>query len=390
MNQSTTSVEESDEVFDAIEWDETSTGRPLLGVRTGVFLIAVGLLVGAFLYDYFYIPANEPTVAEWNISGLDWLFILSILIMFFYLIVPLALNPRLTRHYWRQLRTNKLAVASLIYLILFFILGTVGPIFLGQPQLRPTAIREPPLGFSTPALGSCIGPVVDGHCHGTLKYPLGTTIGGQSVLTYSIAGMRVALEVSLITAMLLVPLATAIGTVAAYFGGWVDELLMRYIDIQQVIPPFFVYIVAQFVYGPSLLLMIGIFGLLSWGGTARLVRSEALQKTESEYVMAAKSAGVSRFQIIRKHIVPNSSNTVITAVTLQMPTLIVIEATLSFLKLGSPGEFSWGNIIATGMNEFPTYWWIATFPALFIAITIVSFNLLGDALRDVFDPRLRV
>lgn len=359
--------------------------------RTLAFLASVAAVAAAFVYDHEVVPAGEPLVAEWDVTAMDWLTVLSLLVLGFYLVVPLARNRRLTTHYWRQLRRNRLAVASLAYLLGFLGLGLVGPVLVGQPEILMSAGRQPPLGASVAEeqVFQCVGPVVDGMCHGSLAHPFGTTGNSRDVFVYVVNGMRVALQVSLVTATILVPIATAVGTAAAHFGGWVDEGLMRYVDIQQAIPPFFVYIIAQFVLEPSLLLIVVVFGLLNWGGTARLVRSEALSKREAEYVLAAKSAGSSSLRTIRKHLVPNVSNTVLTAVTLQMPALIVIEATLSFLGIGAAGAWSWGNIIAVGMESFSSAWWVATFPVLAILVTVVAFYVLGDALRDVLDPRLR-
>jgi peptide/nickel transport system permease protein len=276
-------------------------------------------------------------------------------------------------------------------LVGFFLIGIFGPALVGRPEGEFLARHQPPYGLavSESKVIECIGPVSDGMCHGTLAHPLGTTGFNQDVRAVTVESTQVALQVSVVTARLVVPSATAVGTGAAQFGGWVDELLMRYVDIQQTIPPFFVYIVAQFLIGPSLLLIVGIFGLLNWGGTARLVRSEALAKREAEYVLAARSAGSSSLRTVRKHIVPNVSNTVLTAVTLQMPALIVIEATLSYLGIGPDGVGSWGNIIFHGMENFPIYWWVAVFPVLAILVTVVAFYVLGDALRDTLDPRLR-
>jgi peptide/nickel transport system permease protein len=192
--------------------------------------------------------------------------------------------------------------------------------------------------------------------------------------------------VALITATLLVPIATVVGTVAATVGGWVDAVLMRYVDVQQAVPAFFIYIVAQFLYYPSLALMVGVFGLLNWGGMARLVRADALRTREEGFVLAAKSSGNSPLRVVRRHIVPNVSTTILTAVTLQIPTLIIIEATLSYLVLGDPRVYSWGQMVGVGMREFPTYWWVPTMPVVALLLTVVSLNVLGDALRDAFDP----
>lgn len=379
----------SSEPFEEIDWDATAPG-PTLGTNTRVFLVGLVGIGLALVYDYRVTPADEPLVGQWVPTRMDWLLVVSLLVLACYLVWPLAANRRLTRHYWRRLRANRLALASLAYLSVFFVLGLFGPALFGRPEIELVASHQPPFGTSVPMgyVSECLGPVVDGSCHGTLARPFGSTGNSRDVLVYTINGMQTALQVALLTALVLAPIAIAVGTVAAYFGGWVDEVLMRYVDLQETIPPFFVYLVAQFVLGPSILLIVAVFGLLDWGSVARLVRSEALKKREESYVMAARNSGASRLQVLRRHLVPNVSHTVVTAVTLQLPTLILIEATLAFLGFGVPGTWSWGTIIAAGMRQFPTYWWVPAFPVAAMAATAVSFNLLGDALRDVLDPRV--
>jgi peptide/nickel transport system permease protein len=273
-----------------------------------------------------------------------------------------------------------------------FLVALVGPAFVGVPKIGFDPPYQPPVGLSASSVdvSPCVGQATDGVCFGTMKHPLGTDGNSRDVVTIVVTGLRISLEVALISAMLLVPLATAVGTVAAEYGGWVDDVLMRFVDLQQVVPAFFVYIVVQYVFEPRLTLMLVVFGLLSWGSIARMVRSEAVQKREAEYVRAAESAGASRPWIVRKHIVPNVSNTVISAVTLQIPTLIVIEAALSYLALGDPTVTSIGNAISGALNqtEFPAYWWVSTAPLVALLITVVALNLFGDTMRDVLDPRM--
>jgi peptide/nickel transport system permease protein len=253
-------------------------------------------------------------------------------------------------------------------------------------------IYQPPVGFgvSEHAATVCSGSVSDGKCWGTFLHPLGTTNTGKDVLAFVAQGARIELKLAFVSGMILVPVATVVGTVAAQFGGRVDSLLMRYVDLQQVIPAFFVYLVAQFLYGGSLLLMVVVFGLLNWGGVARLVRSEALKKRETGYVKAAQAAGSSRLAVVRRHLMPNVANAVVTAITLQIPMLLVIETTLSYLGLGPMQGQSWGYLIETNIHDknFPTLvWWSVAAPVGFLVATVVSLNLLGDALRDVLDPR---
>ncbi len=199
--------------------------------------------------------------------------------------------------------------------------------------------------------------------------------------------MRVSIRIGLITSFLIISIGATVGTVAAYVGGLVDEVLMRYVDIQQVFPSFLLYLLLIFLFGGSLLMFILVFGLFSWGGTARLVRSAALQRSEDEYVAVARAAGADTSHVIRRHILPNVSGTVITNLTLLIPGLILFEAGLAFLSLGDPTIPSWGQTIAAGRSDLRTAWWVSTVPGVFLFLTILAFNFVGDAFRDALDPR---
>ncbi|MFC6951616.1 ABC transporter permease [Halorubellus litoreus] len=243
----------------------------------------------------------------------------------------------------------------------------------------------PAIGVSSPS--NCAGQVVDSGCLGTWEHPLGTNYVGKSVLAVLFVGFRVSLEVALLTSMIMLPIATLVGTFAGYTGGLVDDTITGYIDIQQTIPAFVAYIVLSYVFGRSLFLLILVFGLLSWGGAARLVRSEVVQRREAEFVTAARSAGADDRRIMRKHILPNVSNTVLTSVTRRIPMLILAEAAIAYLSLNDIMVISLGESIANGLNNFPNAWWVSSELTLALALVVLAFSLLGDALRDVLDPR---
>lgn len=410
----------ADDSFGTIDWSRHEPRRLPIGARTWAFLASLAAIGALLAYDVLVVPTGESTFAWWDVSGLDWLFLASLSAFVFYLLVPLYRDRALTLRYWRRLRGNRLAVASLAYLTGFFVIGLTGPLIIDQLQAHfgitaahtPYGVnqRQPPWGFSKPitavapdgvtgrrARVYCTGTLADGICHGSLLHPFGTTAQGDDMLVQVFKGTRVALQVALITTTIIVPIATLVGTVAAEAGGRVDAVLSRNIDVVEVVPPFFVYLFVQVLYTKGLLLIVLIFGFLGWGGTARLVRSEALQKRKEEYVMAARSAGASRPSVVARHIVPNTSNTIVTAMTLLAPTLVVVEATLAYLGLGfqvpvgtgmARTAVSWGTTIKIGLQTFPVYWWTVMIPGAFLFATVVAFNLLGDALRDVLDPRL--
>ncbi|QIB73603.1 ABC transporter permease [Halogeometricum borinquense] len=384
-------AEDYQDRFEDIDWDDLQrSGFDSLTVQSGGYLVSMGILAVLLAYDYFL--AQGPTITtpfQWDVSQLDWLLIATLVTVGFYAVYPLYDNPRMTRRYWREFSKNRAAVISGVFLTLIFGLGLVGPMFVSKPELNVLAQYQPPVFFSVPesTVGSCMGPVVDGMCQGTWQYPLGTTGQGKGIMKSVVYGMRVSLEVGLITPLIIILIGTAVGTIAAYSGGLMDELLMRYVDIQLTFPTFFLYLLLLYLYGGTLFLLIVIFGLTSWGSTARLVRSEALQRREEEYIQAAQSAGASEFWVIRKHLVPNVSNTVITNASLLIPSLILFEAAFSFLGLGDPTIPSWGQVIAAGRSDIDTAWWISTIPGVFLFTTVLALNFVGDALRDALDPR---
>ncbi|AZH25550.1 ABC transporter permease [Haloplanus aerogenes] len=380
------------DTFETVDWDETGSRLSTLSRRDRGALLTGLALVVVFLYDYLVLPENRPTITfpvEWNVTQLDWLFVATLLALVFYVAVPLYDNRRLTAYYWREFRKNRMAVLSLVYLIVVFLIGVVGPLFLDKPTLALDQAYQPPiyLGVDSTVPVNCVGEVVNGRCQGTMAHPLGTTGDGKDILVLVIYGMQVSMKVGLISTLLVVTIGTAVGTVAAYGGGLVDELLMRYVDIQLVFPAFFLYLLLTYLFGGSLFMFILIFGLTGWGSIARLVRSEALQRAEEEYITAARSAGAGTLYVIRRHLVPNVSNSVITAATLLIPGFILFEASLSFLSLGDPTVPSWGQVIANGRSDLSTAWWVSTFPGVFLFTTILAFNFMGDALRDALDPR---
>ena len=386
----------ADHRADPIDWDEIDEGRVAVSRRTQVFVAALCVLAGLFVYDVF--TGYDLWIGAWYTSSrVDWLYLVSLVVFVFYVAVPLARNRERTRQYWRRFRTNRLAVLCLLYLVVFFALGTASLLVLGRPELHVQYSYQPPL-FSTieegtiaqTCAGQVTGPAIEEYCHGSLRFPLGTNQSGQSLLGLAIAGMGVALVVALVTSMIMVPIATIVGVTAGYSGGWVDEVLMRYVDIQQTVPAFLIYILLSLVYGASLFLIVLTFGLLSWGGVARLVRSEVVKRREELYITAAESAGASRLQVVRRHVLPNVSNTIVTATTRQIPFLILAEAAIAFIgKIGDENVPSWGEAIALGfdVSQFPKTWWLVAVPAAFLVVTVFSFSVVGDALRDTLDPR---
>lgn len=378
----------------AVDWSDQSRRWPSVGARTLGFLASVAAIAALFVYDYRM--AGARTLGEWDATPLNWLALLSVAVVAFYGVAPLVADRERAVRYWRRFRRDRLAVAGLAYLAVFVAVGALGPVFVDVPPSDLPHAFQPPAWASTDASLplECVGQVSNGLCHGTWQHPLGTNAAGKDLLVLVALGARVSLVVALVSTAIVIPLATAVGTVAGYVGGWVDAVAMRYVDVQQTVPAFLVYVLLVFFLGRSLFLMVVAFGLFGWGGVARMVRSEALQRREEAYTRAALAAGAGPLYVVRRHILSNVSSTVVTAATLEVPVLVLTEAALSFLELGDMTLVSWGRVVAGGLETrwtvFPDGWWISLAPVLALGVTVLSLSVVGDALRDATDPRERV
>jgi len=381
------------ERFEDIDWETTEMRGGLSAVsrKALALLLTLSVIVAAFLYDYYLVADRQPTVPviEWNVSQVDWMFLVTLAVILFYVVLPLYENPRMTRYYWKEFRKNKAAVYSGVFLVFVFGLGLVGPFLLPKPEIALPLSYQPPVFTSIENTYpiECVGEVANGRCFGTFEHPFGTTGRGKDIFHLIIYGMTVSMQIGLITGLIIITIGTIVGAVSAYLGGLADEILMRYVDIQLTFPTFLLYLLLIYLFGQSLFMFIIVFGITSWGGIARLVRSEALQRTEEEYITAAQSAGAPNLYVIWRHLLPNVSSTVITAVTLLIPSLLLFEAGLAFLQLGDPSIPSWGQVISTGRSDLSFAWWVSTIPGVFLFFTILAFNFIGDALRDALDPR---
>jgi len=225
---------------------------------------------------------------------------------------------------------------------------------------------------------------------GNSNYLLGADQVGRDLLTRIIYGSRISLLVGIMSVLISMVIGVILGLVAGYYGKRVDDIIMRLGDIQLALPFILIAILMMAIIGTGLWKLIIVLGISNWVGFARLVRGQVMSVKEMEYIQAARSIGATHYRIMRKHILPNVASSIIVLATLNIAVNILLEASLTFIGLGvDPSIPAWGSMLADGRNYIDTAWWVATFPGIAIMLTVLGFNLLGDWLRDEFDPSLK-
>ncbi len=220
-------------------------------------------------------------------------------------------------------------------------------------------------------------------------YPLGADALGRDILSRLISGSRVTLAVASTAVILGGTIGICLGMMAGYMGGWTDRIIMRLADIQLSIPLMLFALIVIAALGPSLLNLVIVLALTGWTRYARIVRGEVLSLREREFVLSAVSAGAKSARILFHHILPNVMTAAIVVATLELARVVILESALSFLGLGvQPPNASWGRMLAEGRSYIASGWWLSTFPGLAIVFVVLGVNLLGDWMRDYFDPKL--
>lgn len=276
--------------------------------------------------------------------------------------------------YWqdaiRRLKKNKVAMLSLFFLIFMVLMCIFGP------YIYPHPYNEQNIAITNQ------GP--------TLEHIFGLDDLGRDIFARIWMGGRVSLAIGVVGALVSLVVGTLYGGISGFCGGIVDDIMMRILEILVGIPYMVVVIIVSVFLGKGMTSLMIALCLTSWTGLARLVRGEIIELKESEYVMAARALGTPSFKIITKHLIPNTLSVIIINTTFAIPSFIFSEAFLSFLGMGiQPPLTSWGAMAALGQQQMTYYPHELIFPALAISVTMLAFNLLGDGLRDAFDPKLR-
>lgn len=270
---------------------------------------------------------------------------------------------------WQRFRQNRMALAGAAIVLFMFMMAAAASF----TSIDPAAIDvskslQPP----------------------SWKHPLGTDDLGREVLVRMLYGARISLLVGFVAVGISTLIGILCGALAGYYGGWVDAVVMRFVDIMLCFPTFFLILAVIAFLEPSIWNIMIVIGLTSWMGVARLVRAEFLSLRQRDFVLAAQVLGASDGRLIFRHILPNALSPVLVSATLGVAGAILTESALSFLGIGvQPPTPSWGNMLIIGKQTLGSAWWLSVFPGLAILITVLGYNLLGEGIRDALDPRIK-
>lgn len=269
-----------------------------------------------------------------------------------------------------ELLKNRMACAGAVVIAIALVLAVFAPFIApyDPAEIDPGAILMPP----------------------SSEHLFGTDTLGRDIFSRVVYGARISLAIGFIAVGIAVLIGLALGSIAGYYGGRIDTVIMRFVDVMLCFPTFFLILAVIAVLEPSIVNIMIVIGATSWTGVARLVRAEILTLKERDYVAAARVMGAGDPWIITRHLIPNAIGPVLVSATLGIGTAILVESALSFLGIGvQPPTPSWGNILMDGKSTLGVAWWLTIFPGVVILITVLAYNLLGEGLRDVLEPRLK-
>ena len=273
--------------------------------------------------------------------------------------------------FWHRFKKNRLAVFGGIIVLLLFTIAVFAPFVA---PYNPDAIN--------------VKHVLEAP---SFSHPFGTDDLGRDIFSRVIYGSRISLAVGFVAVGIATIIGIIFGALSGYYGGWLDTIMMRFVDIMLSIPTFFLILAVIAMLEPSIWNIMIVIGITSWMGVARFVRAEFLSLKEREFVLSARALGASDFRIIFRHILPNTMSPVLVSAVLGIAGAVLVESALSFLGIGvQPPTASWGNILTIGKDNIEIAWWISVFPGLAIFVTVLAYNLLGEGIRDSIDPRLKI
>ena len=272
------------------------------------------------------------------------------------------------REFWRRYRRNRPAVAGLVLLVAIVGVAVAGPWLypvdpfdmVGRPFQRPFG-----------------------------EHPLGTDVAGRDILAGLVRGASVSLAIALVATLAATAVGIGVGAAAGYFGGWLDDALMRLTDFFLTIPSFVLAVVLVAIFSPTTTSVTAAIAVVSWPSVARLMRAEVIAQRSREYVQACRAMGMGSGEIICLQILPNALPPVIVVASLMVATAILTESGLSFLGLADPNVVSWGYMIGVARTALRTAWWMTAIPGLTIVVTVLAINLVGEGLNDALNPRLK-
>ncbi len=275
---------------------------------------------------------------------------------------------------WERLRANRLGMAAGVLILVLAVIAVLAPVFSAVlTHYQPQTINLDQT-FARPGA----------------THLLGSDELGRDSLTRLIWGARVSLGVAFLTVALALTVGTTVGMVAGYYGGWIDDVLMRLVDTVLAIPAIFLFILMSILFRPNAVTLAAIVASVGWGSVARLVRGEVLSVKQRDFILATRSIGARDSRLMVRHLLPNVLPVLIVAASLGVGQIILIEAALDFLGLGiQPPTPSWGNMLTNAQSYFFHSGFLVAFPGITIFVTVLASNIFGNAVRDAFDPRLK-